>query len=39
VVAISFRSDPAAADQLALERALEPRAGSRLEAFTGWAGQ
>jgi uncharacterized protein (TIGR00725 family) len=39
VVAVSFRSDPASAVELALERALEPRAGSRLGAFTGWAGQ
>jgi uncharacterized protein (TIGR00725 family) len=39
VVAISFRSDPASAVRLALDRAAEPRAGSRLGAFTGWAGQ
>jgi uncharacterized protein (TIGR00725 family) len=39
VVPVSFAADPASAVALAVERAQEPRAGSRLGAFTGWAGQ
>ena len=39
VVAISFVSTPDEAVAVAIERAREPRAGSRLEAHTGWAGQ
>lgn len=39
VVPISFASEPQQAVDLALARAREPRAGSRLGAFTGWAGQ
>lgn len=39
VVPVSFATDPAEAVALAITRAGEPRAGSRLGAFTGWAGQ
>lgn len=39
VVAISFASTPQEAVTIALERAAEPRRGTRLEAHTGWAGQ
>ncbi|GAA1705619.1 hypothetical protein GCM10009808_24500 [Microbacterium sediminicola] len=39
VTPLSFASDPAEAVEIALTRAREPRAGSRLGAFTGWAGQ
>jgi uncharacterized protein (TIGR00725 family) len=38
VLPLTFVSDPEAAVQAALERAHEPRHGSRLGAFTGWAG-
>ncbi|GAA1466496.1 TIGR00725 family protein [Microbacterium thalassium] len=39
VTPLSFVSDPDDAVAIAMERAREPRAGSRLGAFTGWAGQ
>ena len=39
VVAISFAATPEEAVAIALERASEPRLGTRLEAHTGWAGQ
>ncbi len=39
VVPISFTSTPQSAVDLAVERAGEPRHGTRLEAHTGWAGQ
>ncbi|GAA2229114.1 TIGR00725 family protein [Herbiconiux moechotypicola] len=39
VTPLTFVSDPASAVSAALERAREPRHGSRLGAFTGWAGQ
>ncbi|MBD3752673.1 MAG: TIGR00725 family protein [Microbacterium sp. 67-17] len=39
VTPLSFVPDAATAVVVALERAREPRAGSRLGAFTGWAGQ
>nr|WP_295463654.1 TIGR00725 family protein [Mesorhizobium sp.] len=39
VVAISFAATPEEAVAIALERASEPRHGTRLEAHTGWAGQ
>lgn len=39
IVAISFASTAAEAVEIALERAKEPRHGTRLEAHTGWAGQ
>lgn len=39
VVPISFASSAQEAVAIALERAKEPRQGTRLEAHTGWAGQ
>ncbi|MCU1478302.1 MAG: hypothetical protein JWQ64_2995 [Subtercola sp.] len=39
VVPLSYAADPATAVAAALERALEPRQGSKLSAYTGWAGQ
>jgi hypothetical protein len=39
VVEISFALSPDEAVAIALERAKEPRHGTRLEAHTGWAGQ
>jgi uncharacterized protein (TIGR00725 family) len=39
VVEVSFARSPAEAVELALARAQEERRGSRLGAFTGWAGQ
>lgn len=39
VTPLSFTRDADDAVALALERAREPRNGSRLGAFTGWAGQ
>jgi len=37
-VAVSYASSPDEAVSIALERAHEPRSGSKLEALTGWAG-
>ena len=39
VVAVTFAATPEQAVADALVRATEPRAGTRLEAHTGWAGQ
>jgi uncharacterized protein (TIGR00725 family) len=39
VVEVTFVGDPTSAVTAALVRAREPRLGSRLGAFTGWAGQ
>ncbi|MDO8383024.1 MAG: TIGR00725 family protein [Microbacterium sp.] len=39
VLPLTFVPDAASAVRAALERAAEPRAGSRLGGFVGWAGQ
>ena len=39
IVAITFAQSPEEAVAAAIERASEPRLGTRLEAHTGWAGQ
>jgi len=39
IVAITFAQSPKEAVAAAIERAGEPRLGTRLEAHTGWAGQ